>query len=204
MVKMGSLEGVEDKGPSSEPLGEELFGDSRSPLEGDVSALMEMTLVGRIIVDKPFNKVGLQVAIFRSWHFVPNLVMEEVEGDMFIFSFPSAACRQRVLDLAPWNIKGFPLVLKPWCQGETVHEVDLSKIPIWVQVHGLPLGQNTRQRVEWAARKIGEVMEVDFRSQRSVWVAQYTKAKVFAGYYSTFVPWVLSSSCQPGCCLDSI
>lgn len=59
--------------------------------------------------------------------------MEEIEGaDRFIFTFPSVACRQRTLDQAPWTIKGFRFVLKMGRQGETVSEVDLSSILIWV------------------------------------------------------------------------
>lgn len=118
--------------------------DSDPPPLEENQALLDLTLVGRIILDKP---------VFRSWYFVKNLEMEEVEGDRFIFSFSSSACRQRILDQAPWTIKGFPMVLKPWLEGETVFEVDLSTIPIWVQVHGLPMGQSSKPIVAWVAGK---------------------------------------------------
>lgn len=45
---------------------------------------------------------------------------------------------------------------------DTVAEVYLVRFPVWVQVHGLPLGQTTKAKVEWAPSKVGEVLEVDF------------------------------------------
>lgn len=139
---------------------------------------MDLCLVGKLISDKPFNKVGIRVAIFQAWHFIKNLEMEEVEGDRFIFSFPSMSCRQRVLEQAPWSFKGFPLLLKPLSPGETVHEVDLASFPVWVQVHGLPMGQSTKLMEETAARRAGKVVEVDFRSNKEVWVTQFIRVKV--------------------------
>lgn len=49
----------------------------------------ELCLVGKLLSDKPFNKTGIRGAIYRSWHFVRDLEMEETEEDRFIFSFQS-------------------------------------------------------------------------------------------------------------------
>lgn len=54
-----------------------------------------------------------------------------------------------------------------------MYEVDLSTIPLWVQVHGLPMGQTTKKMAEDGASRIGEVVEVDFRSSKVVWVTQF-------------------------------
>lgn len=152
---------------------------SHDPLDVDMGLeALELYLVRRLILDKPFNRAGIRVAIYSSWHFVNNLEMEEVEGDRYIFSFQSLSCRNRVLEQSPWNIRGFPLVLKTWKQGETMHEVDLSTIPLWVQVHGLPMGQTTMKMAEEAASWIGEVVDVDFRLSKVVWVTQFIRVKV--------------------------
>lgn len=54
------------------------------------------------------------------------------------------------------------LVLQVLSPRDTVAEVELVRFPVWVQMHGLPLGQATKAKVEWAASKVGEVLEVDF------------------------------------------
>lgn len=62
--------------------------------------VMAHCLVGKLISGKPFNKVGVHVVIFQAWHFIKDLEMEEVDGDRFIFSFPSSSCRLRVMEQA--------------------------------------------------------------------------------------------------------
>lgn len=69
-------------------------GGTRDSENGDESALC---LVSKLLSDKPLNKTGIWGAIYRSWHFVLALEMEEVEGDRFIFSFQSHVCKNRVL-----------------------------------------------------------------------------------------------------------
>lgn len=59
-------------------------------------------LVGKIFSTKPLNITGVREAIFKSWNFVQNLEVEEgIDHDIFIFSFPNAAIRRKVLDQCP-------------------------------------------------------------------------------------------------------
>lgn len=45
-------------------------------------------------------------------------------------------------------------------------------------MHGLPMGQKTKLKAGWVANRVGKVLEVDFRSQRIVWVTQFIRVKV--------------------------
>lgn len=137
-----------------------------------------LCLVGKLQSKKSFYKAGIRGAIYRSWHFVRDLEMEEADHDKFIFSFQSSVSMNRVLEEAPWNNRGFPLVLKSWKIGDTINKVDLSSFPSWVQIHGLPMGQTTKAMARAAASKVGEVVEVDFRFSREVWVTQFIRVKV--------------------------
>lgn len=128
----------------SEEVGRSGGGDSPQSGDEDEAFELNLSLVERMVSGKPLNKVGLRVAIFRSGHFVQNLEIEKVEGDGFIFSFPNKESWQRVLDQAPWTIRGFPLVLQARRPRETVTEVDLVNILVWIQVHGLPFGPNNK------------------------------------------------------------
>lgn len=147
--------------------------------EDDVE--MEQCLVGKLISAKPFNKAGVRVAIFQAWNFIKELEMDEVDNDRFIFSFPSAVSRQRQTGSVPFEYQGLSTFTQTFAaslQDETVQEVDLSTFPVWVQVHGIPMGQATKGMAEMAARRLGEVLEVDFRSQKAVWITQFIRVKV--------------------------
>lgn len=57
-------------------------------------------------------------------------------------------------------------------------EVDFSSICIWVQIHELSMGKTTRHVVSQAAAKIGDVMEINFRSHKNVSLTQFVRVKV--------------------------
>lgn len=72
-----------------------------------------------------------------------------LRNTFFLFFDPSY--KARILQLAPWNIRGFLLVLREWPSSGIINDLDFSTAIYWVQIHGFPL----------ARRKIGRVVEVD-------------------------------------------
>lgn len=67
-------------------------------------------------------------------------------------------------------------------------EVSFTDVPLWVQTHGLVVGQTTRNKAGWAARKVGKVLDVDFRSQRAVWVTPFVRVKVLIDVSKSLCP----------------
>lgn len=74
---MGESSGLSGVG-SQDWSGEEFYDQCG---EGEDGSGIDVVLVGKMISDKPFNKAGLKGAIYRTWHFVKDLIMDEVEGD---------------------------------------------------------------------------------------------------------------------------
>lgn len=86
---------------------------------------------------------------------------------------------KRLLDQSSWNIQGQMLLFKTLCSGDFIEHVRLTMTPIWIQVHGLPVEKTTREAAHEVALKAGNVLEVDFQSQRTIWVAQYIRVVLF-------------------------
>lgn len=152
---------------------------SGSATEVDPSSLLSP--IGRLITDKPFHNLGIHAAIFRSWHFILSLEIEELLGNDYLFSFQDLESRNQILHLSPWTIKGHLLIVKPLVSGCLFSELDLSHTPIWVQVHGLPMTSSTVVEARAAGSRIGSVLEVDFRSSQKVWIIQFIRMKVEQG-----------------------
>lgn len=135
------------------------------------------------------------MAIFKSGYFVEDLEIEEIEDNCFCFTFPSMVTRAKVLEQSLWNIKGHILVLKPCITGATVSDLKLDCAPIWVQIHGFPMGCITRSLASVAGAKIGEVLEVDFRTQHRVLIGQFVPVKVL---FDTTLPLIPGFNfCRP-------
>lgn len=65
------------------------------------------------------------------------------------------------------------LVLKAWEIGKSFQELAFTTAPIWLEIHGLPLGRMTRTMAVFSTSKAGEVIAVDVRSQLHVWGTSY-------------------------------
>jgi hypothetical protein len=91
-----------------------------------------LTLIGKIISNKPISKSTIKNNILQAWQFLKSLTTEDKEDNKMVFTFEDTEDLCRVLNNSPWNIKGFPLFLKRWENDETFEDIDFQKAAIWV------------------------------------------------------------------------
>lgn len=82
-----------------------------------------MTLVGRLASRMIFPKLVIFPSIKVGWRFAPNLRIEDAGPNRFLISFQSLEEKDKGIRLAPWNFKGYLLILKEWRRGESINEV---------------------------------------------------------------------------------
>ncbi|KAK3013498.1 hypothetical protein RJ639_010317 [Escallonia herrerae] len=115
-----------------------------------------LTLVGKIISDKPLNKTGVKNILLKAWNTHGGLKIQEQEGRL-LFSFTCEKEYQKVLQSRPWTVMGSHLVIKEWPQDVALHEVKLSSSPFWIRVCGLPPNRMTKNNATTIGNKIGEL-----------------------------------------------
>ncbi|GKB24410.1 zinc knuckle CX2CX4HX4C containing protein [Tanacetum coccineum] len=57
----------------------------------------------------------------------------------FFFKFDSRAGLEAVLEGDPWLIRKFPIILKKWSIDTRLLKEELTRIPIWVKLHDVPI-----------------------------------------------------------------
>ncbi|GJZ67561.1 zinc knuckle CX2CX4HX4C containing protein [Tanacetum coccineum] len=69
----------------------------------------------------------------------------------FFFKFDSKAGLEATLENVPWMIRNTLIILKNWSVSTSLLKEELTRIPIWVKLHDVPLqvfeedvGSNTR------------------------------------------------------------
>ncbi|XP_043714736.1 uncharacterized protein LOC122663097 [Telopea speciosissima] len=62
-----------------------------------------------------------------------------LDNGVFIFKLADVEDKRRVLDEGPWNVGRKPLFLRQWNRYLQPHRLDLSSLPLWVSLLGLPL-----------------------------------------------------------------
>lgn len=133
-------------------------------LEGDASRTFEVAkhaLVGKIISEKALNRKTVRGMIIKSWGNPRGMYIVNLSTNTYLFNFSEPATPRRIMAEAPWNILGSLLCLHRWTPEFTVHEIDFTYSPFWIQIHGVPLDGISKENARRIASKVGEVEEVE-------------------------------------------
>lgn len=60
----------------------------------------------------------------------------------------------------------------------TLHELSFQSAPLWLQMHGLPLGQMNRASALEYGVLAGRVLDVDFDNKKQVWGSAFLRVLV--------------------------
>ena len=102
----------------------------------------------------------------------------DLKENIFLFKFVCEGDKKKDPRARTWNIEGFPLILKQWHQNMSVEDMDFSSIPLWVQVHGLPIEYMSKENAEEIRALVAEVLEVDFTGSGGVCMSKFLRVKV--------------------------
>ena len=95
-----------------------------------------------------------------------------------MFKFACEGDNKRILELGPWNIEGFPLILKQWQNNLAIEDMDFSSIQLWIQVHDLPIEYMSKENAEKIGALVGEVLDVDFIGDGKICMSKFLRVKV--------------------------
>ncbi|GKB91554.1 RNA-directed DNA polymerase, eukaryota, reverse transcriptase zinc-binding domain protein [Tanacetum coccineum] len=65
-------------------------------------------------------------------------IMMNAKG-FFFFKFDTRAGLEKVLEEGPWMIRNSPIILKKWSMKTSLQKEELTRIPIWVKLHDVPI-----------------------------------------------------------------
>ncbi|GKD90060.1 putative reverse transcriptase domain-containing protein, partial [Tanacetum coccineum] len=80
---------------------------------------------------------------------------------LFSFQFSSMNGLDAMLENGPWFIQNNPLILKKWHPNENLLKEDVSIIPVWVKIHGLPIMAFSEDSLSAIATKLGTPLMLD-------------------------------------------
>ncbi|KAJ4965081.1 hypothetical protein NE237_016930 [Protea cynaroides] len=96
----------------------------------------EMTLVGRIIGNKPFRRQVVTDALPSAWNTVHGVeVVFNIDKMTYSFRFKHNFDLLNVLKEAPWTVAGNLIILERWSGDQ---KWSFESFQIWAQIHGLP------------------------------------------------------------------
>ena len=82
--------------------------------EKAVEELFNTGLVGKLLANRNINKNAVKAIILKVWRTSKGVQIVDLKENIFLFKFACEGDKKRILELGPWNIEGFPLILKQW------------------------------------------------------------------------------------------
>ncbi|GKA65219.1 zinc knuckle CX2CX4HX4C containing protein [Tanacetum coccineum] len=87
-------------------------------------------------------------------------IMMNAKG-FFFLKFDTRAGLEAVLEGGPWMIRNSPIILKKWSMKTSLHKEELTRIPIWVKLHDVPIQVFEEDDISLIATYIGKPIMLD-------------------------------------------
>lgn len=107
--------------------------------------LSNLSLVGKIYLDKSISKNVVVVIMRRVWFTEEQIKIEQLGKNVFLFSFKNEQDKNRVWRKRPWSMNGAHMLLREWNPYLNLAEIDFSMSSFWVQIHELPIRFMTKE-----------------------------------------------------------
>ncbi|GKC52960.1 zinc knuckle CX2CX4HX4C containing protein, partial [Tanacetum coccineum] len=125
-----------------------------------VSVRLEHTLYGYFIGKRLAFPV-VEYYARNNWakHGLKRIMMN-AKG-FFFFKFDSRAGLDAVLEGGPWMIRNSPIILKKWSVNTSLQKEEMTRIPIWVKLHDVPIQVFEEDGISLIASYLGKPIMLD-------------------------------------------
>ena len=124
-----------------------------------------MSLIGKFLTCKPFNKRATKNTLRRAWGLENSLQIIEVGPNLFQFKFQSEFDMVWIIQDGPWSFDNQLLLLRWWQKGMTVENIKLEHASLWIQIWGAPFDMVSPQVAKEVGSRLGIVEEVEWKQR---------------------------------------
>ena len=131
--------------------------------EGRLEAIQScnLSLIGKFLMCKPFNKMAAKNTIRRAWGVDDALEISKVGPNLFQFKFHSEFEMDKILRGGPWSFDNQLLMLQRWKKGMMVGNIKMVTMLLWVQIWGASFDMISPQVAKEVGGRLGVVEEVE-------------------------------------------
>ncbi|XP_044405647.1 uncharacterized protein [Triticum aestivum] len=133
--------------------------------------------VGKLLSDRPAKAEYVGRTLGGVWSPFSGVDCKDLGRNRFLFTFHDGASKDRALNDRPWRFNKDLLVMEDFVPSKTIDEYQFKMIPIWVRVHGIPMGVMSRETGELVGNKLGTFLDVDL-DDNGYAIGQFIRIKV--------------------------
>ncbi|GJX49003.1 reverse transcriptase domain-containing protein [Tanacetum coccineum] len=83
------------------------------------------------------------------------------DDGVFMFKFASKEGLDQVLQRGLWMIRKSPIILTKWSSGLSLKKGEVTSVPVWVKLHGVPILAYSEDGLSLIATQIGKPLLLD-------------------------------------------
>ncbi|KAK1380443.1 CCHC-type domain-containing protein [Heracleum sosnowskyi] len=111
------------------------------------------------------------------WRPGRGMYVKDLGSNRYIFQFYHELDINRVMEGSPWTFGRFQLVFERLKEGDNPREMEINKMDIWVQLHGMSAGFMSQRVVTDIGNYIGVFVESDANNFIGAW-REYLRVRV--------------------------
>ena len=126
-----------------------------SNLEGEVK------LVGAALTNKMLNKWGVHNILRSAWRDLGEVEVKWVRENTFLITVQDESPTGRILNQVPWAVMKQNFFVQRWLPELALEEIQLERVPFWIQIRGVPLSLCTDMNARHLAKELGDFVELE-------------------------------------------
>ncbi|XP_074352700.1 uncharacterized protein LOC141691848 [Apium graveolens] len=126
-------------------------------------------LVGRFLTESTIDFQAMQHKLISLWRPGKGMYVKELEPNRYLFQFYHEIDIKRVIDGSPWTFGRFQLLFERLREGDNPRAIEINKLDLWVQLHGMDPGFMSLRVVKDVGNYIGTFVESDTNNFVGVW-----------------------------------
>ncbi|WZZ57515.1 hypothetical protein YC2023_057622 [Brassica napus] len=128
----------------------------------DPNPLWKSFVVGYFIGDAP-HVGSIHATVNRIWSTprnVSKIGVQFIEKKTVLFRIENPQMRNRVIQRKYWHVADVPLVVHEWSSETAMNPPDLSALPMWVDLKGVPNSLFSHKGLKCLARAVGNFVKL--------------------------------------------
>ncbi|GKB46102.1 ribonuclease H-like domain-containing protein [Tanacetum coccineum] len=129
--------------------------------DGEINVIKRVDFRSLVNVEKNLAFTIVQNYVKNTWaQFGLQNLMKNDDG-VFLFKFDSKEGLEKVLERGPWIIRNTPLILNRWTLNVSLKRDEVTKVPVWVKLHNVPVVAYSADGLSLIATQIGKPIMLD-------------------------------------------
>jgi hypothetical protein len=138
----------------------------------------KFSLLFKLQTTRPFNGEAFKRSVRAMWSVHGDLLLSEIDDNLFVAAFPSEAALHRILAFSPWTFDKKLILLARFVGDLQPSAVKFTHSAFWIRIVNLPIKSMTREVGEDIGRAVGKLLEVDVPNENGIAWGRFLRIRV--------------------------